>query len=70
MKGSVGVGTGGDVIGGLRRWVGVRGANGNGVLNANRSAVLVLGRLLGLELHFEQFDFLLLLHQSELGCSR
>ena len=50
------------------RSVGVRGVSGtnrNAVLNVNRSAVL--GSLLGLELHFQQFDFLLLLHQSHLG---
>ena len=50
------------------RSVGVRGVDGayrNAVLNVNRSAVL--SSLLGLELHFQQFDFLLLLHQSHLG---
>ena len=53
------------------RSVGVRGVSGtnrNAVLNVNRSAVL--GSLLGLELQFQQFDFLLLLHESELGFSR
>ena len=38
------------------------------VLHANRSAVGgVLGSLLSLELHLEEFDFLLLLKESEFG---
>ena len=60
-EGSIGVRAGSDVGG---------GANGH-VLNGNRSAaVLSLLSLLGLELQFQQFDFLLLLHESELGFSR
>ena len=59
-EGSVGVRAGSNVGGGVN-W---------DVLNANRSAVLSLLSLLGLELQFQQFDFLLLLHQSELGFSR
>ena len=59
--GSIGVRTGSNVGGGVNR----------DVLNANRSAVLgSLLSLLGLELQFQQFDFLLLLHESELGFSR
>ena len=42
--------------------------NGISVLHANRSAIGgVLGSLLSLELHFEEFDFLLLLQESEFG---
>ena len=59
-EGSVGVRTGSDIGGGANR----------DVLNANRSAVLSLLSLLGLALQFQQFDFLLLLHESELGFSR
>ena len=48
--------------------VGVNGVNWVGVLHANRNAVGgVLGSLLSLELHFEEFDFLLLLQESEFG---
>ena len=59
-EGSIGVRTGSNVGGGVNR----------DVLNTSRSAVLSLLSLLGLELQFQQFDFLLLLHQSELGFSR
>ena len=52
----------------MRSWVGVSRVNGISVLHANRSAVGgVLGSLLSLELHFEEFDFLLLLQESEFG---